>query len=385
MNGRTLVFTTCYNERENVALLIDEIVANAPDVDLLVVDDSSPDGTWAVLEQKRRQYPQLTCVQRPRKLGIGSAHKYSLYYAMREGYSTLLTMDADFSHRPADIPVLLARHEPGTFVTGSRYCKGGRSDYTGYRNLVSRLGNFVARRALGVRLRELTTYFRVFDVASLSSLPLRMVTAEGYSYGVELVYYLHRAGVELREVPIHFVDRTRGASKIPRMQVFWSALDLVRIFARRLRRGASLAPDDHVADACPNCSDRVLAMKHFGRRAAPANPPSIPDVAAYRCSAVGRGSYPPVYTCLCCGLEQVPASAIPEMLEALYADVEDATYLRNVKARQRTFEACFDALPPHLPATPGALLEVGTFAGSSWRKRTSEAGRPRVSNPRAGR
>ena len=145
MQGRTLIFTACYNERENIGLLIDQVASVVPEADILVVDDNSPDGTWDVLQEKKREHPQLICVQRPRKLGIGSAHKYALFYAMREGYKTLVTMDADFSHDPRAIPALLAAHGPKAFVTGSRYCEGGKSDYTGYRDFVSRMGNIAAR------------------------------------------------------------------------------------------------------------------------------------------------------------------------------------------------------------------------------------------------
>lgn len=362
MQGSTLVFTTCYNERDNVGTLLDAIVQAVPDADILVVDDNSPDGTWSVLEAKRLQYPQLVCVQRPRKLGIGSAHKYALFYAMREGYRTLVTMDADFSHEPAEIAKLLARHGPDTFVTGSRYCTGGRSDYTGYRNVVSRLGNIAARLALGVRLRELTTYFRVFDVASLRRLPLRHIVANGYSYGVELIHYLNKAGIELREVPIHFVDRTRGASKIPRVQVLWSALDLARLFGKRVFGKQDLSPDVFVDDACPNCGDRALAMRHAGSggRAAAAQ---APDADAYRCSAVDRRQYPAVYVCLRCGLAQVPASAVPARLEEFYEKVDDARYLENAAARERTFRNCFDSIEQYLPNPPGTLLEVGAYCG----------------------
>ena len=187
--SQVLVFTTSYNERENIGRLIDQIVQNLPHADILVVDDNSPDGTWEIIQEKTATYPQLASVKRPRKLGIGSAHKYALFYAMREGYKTLITMDADFSHDPKYLPKLLSAHGPGVFVTGSRYCTGGSSDYTGYRNIISRLGNLAARLALNVKLKELTTYYRVFDVDSLRRLPLRRVHAAGYSYGVQLIYY----------------------------------------------------------------------------------------------------------------------------------------------------------------------------------------------------
>lgn len=358
-----LIFTTCYNERDNISDLIDQIISNVPGADILVVDDNSPDGTWDIINRKCQQYSNISAVKRPGKLGIGSAHKYALLYAMRENYQTLVTMDADFSHDPKFIPSLLEAHEANTFVTGSRYCVGGRSDYTGYRNIVSRLGNLLARRVLGVKLRELTTYFRVFDVGTLRKLPLRYVAASGYSYGVELVYHLRKGGVELREVPIHFVDRTRGASKIPRLQIIRSVFDLFVLGLRRLNILRDLQPDVFVEDACPNCGDRVLAMKHFGARHEKFAYASTPDLSTYRCTAVGEKSYPPVYTCLQCGLEQVPQSSIPTGLEDLYVEVVDEDYLENKLARERTYKASFDQISRFLPEQPGRLVEVGAYCG----------------------
>ena len=366
MQGRTLIFIACYNERENIGLLIDQVASVVPGADILVVDDSSPDGTWEVLQEKKREHPQLICVQRPSKLGIGSAHKYALFYAMREGYKTVVTMDADFSHDPRDIPALLAAHGPKAFVTGSRYCEGGKSDYTGYRNFVSRIGNIAARWVLGVRLRELTTYFRVFDVDDLRRLPLRRISADGYSYGVQLIYYLRKLGVELREVPIHFVDRTRGASKIPRVQILWSALDLAKMGAKRLNPLRDLQPDHFTWDACANCGDRVLAMKHFGRASASQPDDSSSSVAAYRCTSVagGRG-YPAVYICLHCGLAQVPASAVPGQgrwrrgtKRSSITSTWRTPRLASAHSESPLTRSCAISSDP-----PGTLLEVGAYCG----------------------
>jgi dolichol-phosphate mannosyltransferase len=359
-----LVFTPCYNERENIGPLIDQITGQMPHADILVVDDNSPDGTWEIIQEKAATYPQVRSIKRPRKLGIGSAHKYALFYAMREGYRTLVTMDADFSHDPKYLPELLEVHGPNTFVTGSRYCEGGSSDYKGYRNVVSRIGNVAARFALGVKLKELTTYYRVFDVESLRRLPLRRVKASGYSYGVQLVYYLRRAGIELREVPIHFTDRTHGASKIPRMQILLSALDLFKLASKRLLVFRNLDPDTFAQDACANCGDRVLAMKHRGSRDRALLEQRSDSAAAYQCTSVGTRSYPPVYTCLACGLEQVPASLIPDDLEQLYEKVSDEKYLENIEARKRTFARAFDKIAPHLPRKESPrMLEVGAYCG----------------------
>lgn len=360
---RVLIFTACYNERDNIGPIIDQIAASVPYADILVVDDNSPDGTWGVIESKKPHYPQLVSVKRPGKLGIGSAHKYALYYAMREGYDKVVTMDADFSHDPGQLPALLAAHRPNTFVTGSRYCEGGTSDYKGYRDIVSRMGNKVARVMLGVRIHELTTYFRVFDVESLRRLPLRLVAASGYSYGVELIYHLRKAGVELREVPIHFTDRTRGASKIPRFQIFKSALDLCVLGLRRLHPLRDLTPDTFVTDVCASCGDRVLAMKHSGSGSGAAPDQSRLDSNAYRATSVGERDYPAVFTCLACGLEQVPASQVPAALEVTYEGVVDRIYLQNKYARERTYRRAFDQIAPFMPSSPGTMLEVGAYCG----------------------
>ncbi len=294
--SHVLVFTACYNEVENIGRLVDQIVLRLPEADILVVDDNSPDGTWEVIKKKVASYPQLTAVQRPRKLGIGSAHKYALLYAMREGYDTLVTMDADFSHDPKYLNELLRAHGKWTFVTGSRYCDGGSSDYKGYRNVISRLGNFAARLALGINLKELTTYYRVFDVESLWQLPLRKLNASGYSFGVRLVYYLHRAGVKLVEVPIHFTDRTHGSSKIPRLQIVLSAIDLGRLMARRLFIKGTVAPDIPIANPCSNCGDRALSARGHQRK---------------RCILVECSDARDRYICLRCGLEQNPDPVMP--------------------------------------------------------------------------
>lgn len=299
--AKVLIFTACYNERDNIGPLIDQIAAIVPSADILVVDDNSPDGTWDVIQAKAERYPQLRSVMRPRKLGIGSAHKYALVYAMREGYETLVTMDADFSHDPKKIPDLLKAHGKNVFVTGSRYCPGGSTDYTGYRHIVSRLGNIVARRALNVDLHELTTYFRAFDVDSLRRVPLRHVSASGYSYGVQLIYYLRKAGITLREVPIHFVDRDRGASKIPRMQILISVADLLTLALRRLNFLRDLTPDVSTREACGNCHDRMLV--------------------------VSGSSTPPTFVCLRCGLEQTPLNLLPSPIEGLDAPASKANAL----------------------------------------------------------
>ena len=301
---RVLLFTTCYNERYNIGPLLDEMVRAVPSADILVIDDNSPDGTWDVIERKKLQHPQLGAIRRPRKLGVGSAHKYALFYAMRRKYDVIVTMDADFSHDPASIPALLENIGPGIFVTGSRYCPGGRSSYRGYRNSVSRLGNRVAQRLLGLKIRELTTYFRAFDVESLKSVPFRHIDSDGYSYGMQLVYYLTMAGIELREVPINFARRATGKSKIPKAQLVRSALNLIQlVFYKHTKSDDFYAPDLGCDASCINCGQQALVM--YGNRHSRGS-----DINTVQHLSVKPAGEVPLFKCLHCHcLQSEPAKA----------------------------------------------------------------------------
>lgn len=365
--NRLLIFVATYNESKNIRLLIDELVSLDLDADILVVDDNSNDGSLEIFENLKREYSNLRVVIRPRKLGIGSAHKYSLIYAMRHNYDILITMDADFSHDPKYIPDLLAAHGPDKVVTGSRYCEGGSSDYTGYRNFVSRMGNFVARNMLGFKIKELTTYFRVFDVNKMKDVELHRVKSNGYAYGLELFCRLRDAGVEIVEVPIHFQDRTRGVSKIPKWQIVTSATSLFVLALDRIGgRRRKLRPDHHIfSDQCPVCEDDIFALQNFSSDEL--NPAVDPNQVknsyeGFQCTSVGKRNYPAVYRCLHCDLQQVLPSSIPADLENKYEAVEDRIYLENSKVRERTFEKLYQNIEQYIDKN-NKVLEVGSYVG----------------------
>ena len=128
-------------------------------------------------------------------------------------------MDADFSHDPCHIPTLKEKAKSDNFVIGSRFCEGCKSDYRGMRKIISNYGNFFARKFLGIKLLEITTYFRVYSVKLLRKLPYDELNAQGYSLGVKLVWLMNKLKADLVEVPIHFRDRTKGKSKIPKLQI----------------------------------------------------------------------------------------------------------------------------------------------------------------------
>jgi len=224
-NQKFLIAISTYKEVDNLKNIIEKIKYYSPASDILIVNDNSNDGTKELVEEINDD--NLIYIERPKKLGLGTAHKLSIFYAIKHNYDFLLTMDADFSHDPSHIPLLIEKARLDNFVIGSRFCDGGKSDYKGMRKVISNYGNFFARKFLGIKLLEITTYFRVYSVKLLKKLPYDKLNAQGYSLGVKLVWFMNKLNADLIEVPIHFRDRTKGNSKIPKLQIFISFFDLI--------------------------------------------------------------------------------------------------------------------------------------------------------------
>ncbi len=248
--SKVLVFTATYNEKDNAANFCPEVLGLPGQYDLLIVDDNSPDGTGKILDAYAAQNPRFKVIHRAGKLGLGSAHKLALAYAQEQGYEVLVTMDADYSHQPSDIPRLISElGSDADFVIGSRYAPGGKCDYIGYRRFVSICANFASRALLGVPLTEYTTSFRAFRVATLKRLDMTQVKSQGYSFFLESTFRAHQSGFKLREIPIHFKDRFHGESKIPQNEIFRGASKLMSLFASRIREGITggKRPSPHIS------------------------------------------------------------------------------------------------------------------------------------------
>ena len=228
MNKSNILFSIAtYKESENIGNLIKDIRIKFPLTKILIINDNSNDNTDKVINSLNDK--NLIYLERPKKMGLGTAHKLSMFYAIRNNFDYLLTLDADFSHDPIHIPYLIEQAGINNFVIGSRFCKGAKSDYKGFRKLVSICGNFFAKRFLKIKLNEITTYFRVYSVNLLKKLPYNELNAQGYSLGVKLVWYMKKLNAKLVEIPIHFKDRSKGKSKIPKLQIFVSFFDLITI------------------------------------------------------------------------------------------------------------------------------------------------------------
>lgn len=240
---RALVVVPTYNERDTIADVVTRLHRSAGDrVDLLVVDDSSPDGTAAVVRRLALRYEFLELLERPAKGGLGGAYRDGIRAALERGYYAMVEMDADLSHDPADVPPLLAALEGAEVALGSRYVPGGGVvNWSPLRRLLSRGGNRYARALLGLTVADATSGFRAYRTAWLRSLDLTTVRSDGYAFQVEMMWRAHLTGARVVEVPITFTERTRGRSKMSRAIVLealtrvtrWGIEDRLRRVRRR--------------------------------------------------------------------------------------------------------------------------------------------------------
>jgi dolichol-phosphate mannosyltransferase len=225
-----LIFTPTYNEQRNIGPLLEALLALEPRCDVLIVDDSSTDGTTELLRERAAAESRLHVVIRPGKLGIGSAHKLAWLHARREGYARIVTLDADFSHDPNDVTRLLATLDAGAEVAiGSRYMPGGRLDYRGWRLFLSRNANALARLLLRMPITEYTTSLRAARLDRVPEGLVETIVNDGYGFFLTCAVGFVRAGLRIVEIPIHFRDRDHGVSKIPRLEILRGVSNLLRL------------------------------------------------------------------------------------------------------------------------------------------------------------
>ncbi len=214
---RALVCLPTYDERENLAPMIDAILAVVPQVDVLVIDDNSPDGTGRLADEIAAREPRVKVLHRSAKEGLGRAYLAGFAWALARDYGLVLEMDCDFSHDPSYLPAMLAAAEGADLVLGSRYVDGGGTVNWGLlRKLISRGGSLYARTILGLAVRDLTGGFKCFRREVLEAIDLATVECTGYAFQIELTYRAARRGFQVREVPIVFADRRVGHSKMSR-------------------------------------------------------------------------------------------------------------------------------------------------------------------------
>jgi dolichol-phosphate mannosyltransferase len=223
MGVRAVVCLPTYNERENVERMVRALGEHG--VDVLVIDDNSPDGTGEIADRLAGELDYVDVLHRARKEGLGPAYLAGFARALADDAELVLEMDCDFSHDPADVPRLVAAAENADVVLGSRYVEGGSiANWGPLRRLISEGGSLYARVLLGVPVRDLTGGFKCYRREVLERIDLAAITSKGYAFQIETTYRALRAGFRIKEVPITFVDREHGGSKMSRtivLEAIW--------------------------------------------------------------------------------------------------------------------------------------------------------------------
>ena len=251
---RALVVLPTYQEAENIAEVLRRLRAAAPAADVLVVDDSSPDGTAAMAKAAGHELGGIDVLIRPTKSGLGSAYRAGFAEGLARGYDVLVEMDSDLSHDPARLPALLRAVEAGAdLAIGSRYVPGGSiPNWPFHRRWLSRSGNRYADIVLGLSVRDATSGFRAYRADALRRIDLASVSADGYGFQIEMAYRVAVNEGEIVELPIEFVDRERGTSKMS-FRIIAEALVLVTWWGvrDRVRHRGSWATGPEAATSSP--------------------------------------------------------------------------------------------------------------------------------------
>ena len=226
MNKKILIFTATYNEVENIRKFIEKILELNVKLDLLVIDDNSPDETWKIVNEYKKENENIILVKRENKEGLDTAHKLAFNYAKEHNYDYLITLDADLSHDPEKIPDFLDELKNNPFLIGSRYIKDGKNEMKLKRYILSSVGNKIIKFVLGIDSDEFTSGYRGFNLKMLNNFDINRISSKGYSFFMETVYLLSTAGYKIKQIPIRFKDREKGISKIPKIEILRTLINL---------------------------------------------------------------------------------------------------------------------------------------------------------------
>ena len=257
MSKRILVGIATLNEFENIKEILEKLFSLGKDFDILVVDGASTDGTVKLIEELRTIHGNLYLIEQKEKMGLASAHMCIFKYALKESYVSLITLDADTSHDPYEIPKFVKCKDEfpeSALIIGSRYMHGGKTDNKGFRLLISALANKVASFVIGGHIHEYTTSFRLYDLEKLGGIDSGTLDSKGYSFFFRIMYEIIKRGNLVKEVPIHFHERLKGKSKIPKTEVFKSFYELLLLRFKNREIGVLLKSN---LSECQNCKSKL--------------------------------------------------------------------------------------------------------------------------------
>jgi len=231
--NKTLIFTATYKESKNISKLLNKIIKLKQKVDLLIVDDNSPDGTPEKIEKFSKIYKNIFLKKRKGKLGLNTAHIYGYNYALKNKYKKLITMDADLSHDPKEIPKIINLLDKHSFVIGSRYISGGKNGMKGFRLVLSIKGNKIIKHLLNLKGTEFTSSYRGFNLKKIKKFNFNKIKSQGYSFFMETVFRLNNLGFKSFEFPINFKQRDSGKSKIPKIEIFRTLYNIFKLYFKK--------------------------------------------------------------------------------------------------------------------------------------------------------
>ena len=224
---KILVFTATFNELDNIKNLVSSIKKQPSNPHILIIDDNSPDGTSEEIKKLQNNFKNLFLIKRNNKLGLDSAHKEAYEFALKNNYDLLITMDADLSHDPNELSNFIRNLEEFPVVLGSRYIDGGQCLMKGRRLIFSKYGNLIIKFIFQLDCNEFTTSYRGFNLKKLNNFHLNLIKTKGYSFFMGTVHEIFKQKFKVKEIPIIFSDRKKGYSKIPRVEMLRTIINLL--------------------------------------------------------------------------------------------------------------------------------------------------------------
>ena len=227
--NKILIFSATYNEVEMIEHFLNSIEELNSSLDILLIDDNSPDNTWKIIQEYSKNKKNIHLIIRNKKEGLDTAHKIAFEYSIKNNYDFLITLDADMSHDPKIIPKFIQELKTNAFVLGSRYIKGGKNSMKKRRLFLSYFGNKFIKFIFKIDCNEFTSSYRGFNLKKLDNFSLNNINSKGYSFFMETIYQIHIKGFTIKQIPIHFADRKTGKSKIPKIELLRTLFNVFKL------------------------------------------------------------------------------------------------------------------------------------------------------------